>query len=80
MNENEFKTNGIMIARDAHNYCAIILVSTCQVQLVCEAKTMVFSLYVKQKILFHHFRGQNPHTIECLLRHEGLKGSRQGIG
>ena len=39
---------------------------------------MVYSMYKKQRILYHHFRGFKPPTIVKLLR-EDMKASRWGV-
>ena len=40
---------------------------------------MVFSDYVKQRILYHYFTGRKAPTIARLLQEEQLKASRVGI-
>ena len=40
---------------------------------------MVFTSYVKQRILSHYLRGHCAPTIACLLREESLAASRSGV-
>ena len=40
---------------------------------------MVFTSYVKQRILYHYLRGHCAPTIACLLREESLAASRSGV-
>ena len=50
-----------------------------RVHCIVEVITMVFSLYKKQRILVYYYQGYKPHTIERLLREEGLKASKWEI-
>ena len=40
---------------------------------------MVFSVYKKQRILYHHYLGRKPYTIQRLLLEENLPCSRWGV-
>ena len=40
---------------------------------------MVFSAYVKQRIIYFHQRGYRPPTISVLLQEESISASRVGI-
>ena len=40
---------------------------------------MVYTTYVKLRILFHHFQGLKPYTIARVLEEEGVKVSRFGV-
>ena len=40
---------------------------------------MVYSDYVKQRILVHHFNGIKSPTIQVMLRKEGIRTTRNGV-
>ena len=40
---------------------------------------MVYTSYVKLRILHHHFQGRRPYTIARVLKEEGVKVSRFGV-
>ena len=40
---------------------------------------MVYTSYVKLRILHHHFQGRRPYTIARVLEEEGVKVSRFGV-
>ena len=40
---------------------------------------MVYSDYVKQRILVHHFNGIKSPMIQVMLRKEGIRTTRNGV-
>ena len=40
---------------------------------------MVFSFYLKQRVLYLRLQGYNPPTISMMLEKEGMVASRRGI-